>query len=1066
MRTNRQLRKMRTGYLAVAGAGLTLGLSIGGPLDAATIVNIDTTQTGGSLTINPAGELVVSGPTGPTLTLTNAATSAGVQGIVVGTTQSPIGNSGKLVIQGGSSLVNTGSGAAGLYGGDFVTKGCAYIGFNDNSTGFATVTGGGSSWVNSNEMNVGLFGFGSLMIVNGGSVSNVTGGIGVAAQATGTVLVSGTGSTWVNSSALAVGADGNGTLNIEAGGTVTSPNSFIGLNATASGTASVTGAGSSFKTSDQLHVGYSVLGGVGRLSIGTGGLVQTGNLTSVETATSRLNLAAGGTLKTGGLGLFGDSNRLNWTGGTIEITSLNQNLGTGADLGASLTVGSGKSLRLTSTTNGKLSVASTGTLNISGGNVFVRSLSLATDANFQFTNGTLEVAGGSLSLAQSGGLDAYGSAGQNPTLLLTNGATSSGLFALDLGVRPTNEGFDTGGTGSLRVESGAVLTNSLTFASSATIAVSGVGSKWNAGTVVLGLGGNTLMSVESGGSLETTDLNLGIGIGIGIGSTSGSATMNVTGAGSSLNVHGMLRLDGSSFFLGTNIPALAGDGTLNIRNGAQVSANAIQIGDKGNGTLNVQSGATLSIGSGPFYVGVSSGLGMVNIASGAHFSPNGVDLLIGNGTMNVGGVSFSSGQVAISPIGKLSLSGSTYKSGVINVAGTLDISGGSNVESTTPGITPSVIISSGTAAVRDAGTTWTMNDPLYIGNGGSATLTLSNGAHMTHAGGTISAVALGVGAGSSGSATVTGAGSLWSAVEGGFAIGINGFSTLSVENGGAIVCGGTNVLNGTATIVGAGSTWSCSADFLLMRPNSVVSISNGGALSVGGFMAILEAGVGAKINLGPGGTLTTNTLALQGDPSALNWTGGTLKLTGGAPNFVGPTTTDTGLTIPAGGTLTGIGTIGGSVSNAGVVSPGNSLGLITVNGDISGDGDYLMQIASPTSYDQIHATGTVAFDGSVIAIDLLNDSPTPGDAFDLFDFAGTISGTWSFDFSDAALSPNLTWDTSAFATTGIIRVNAPEPASAALALAVGTTHMIRRRKNRRAVCVESRIRCQSRRSCP
>jgi T5SS/PEP-CTERM-associated repeat protein len=313
-------------------------------------------------------------------------------------------------------------------------------------------------------------------------------------------------------------------------------------------------------------------------------------------------------------------------------------------------------------------------------------------------------------------------------------------------------------------------------------------------------------------------------------------------------------------------------------------------------------------------------------------------------------------------------------------------------------------------------------------------------------------VALGVGAGSSGSATVTGAGSLWSAVEAGFAIGIDGFSTLSVENGGAIVCGGTNVLNGTATIVGAGSNFDCSADFLLMRPNSVVSISNGGALSAGRFTAILETGVGAKINLGPGGTLTTNSLALQGDPSALNWTGGTLKLTGGAFNVTGsPTTTDTGLTIPAGGTLMGIGIIGGSVSNAGVVSPGNSPGLITVNGDISGDGDYLMQFASPTSYDQIHATGTLAFDGSVIDVDLLNDLPMPGDSFDLFDFSGTISGTWSFDFSDAALSANLTWDTSVFATTGIIRVNTPEPTTTTLVLLAGASLTTRRRKTGRAV---------------
>jgi hypothetical protein len=80
-------------------------------------------------------------------------------------------------------------------------------------------------------------------------------------------------------------------------------------------------------------------------------------------------------------------------------------------------------------------------------------------------------------------------------------------------------------------------------------------------------------------------------------------------------------------------------------------------------------------------------------------------------------------------------------------------------------------------------------------------------------------------------------------------------------------------------------------------------------------------------------------------------------------------------------------------------------------------------------YNHITFTGTAVLGGALDVVLIWNFDPAPGDSFDLFD--GNTTGTFS-SINLPALDPGLTWNTSEFASDGILLV-VPEPGSGALA---------------------------------
>jgi len=128
------------------------------------------------------------------------------------------------------------------------------------------------------------------------------------------------------------------------------------------------------------------------------------------------------------------------------------------------------------------------------------------------------------------------------------------------------------------------------------------------------------------------------------------------------------------------------------------------------------------------------------------------------------------------------------------------------------------------------------------------------------------------------------------------------------------------------------------------------------------------------------------------------------------------------------GTCSGSGTISGDVNNSGgTISPGNSPGMLAIEGDFTqgDDGTLLIELAG-TEHDVLQVGGEVSLDGTLEVSLVDGFQPAPGDTFDIFDF-GLITG----DFDEIilpALGGSLAWDDSALLAAGSISV-VPEPAS-------------------------------------
>jgi autotransporter-associated beta strand protein len=209
------------------------------------------------------------------------------------------------------------------------------------------------------------------------------------------------------------------------------------------------------------------------------------------------------------------------------------------------------------------------------------------------------------------------------------------------------------------------------------------------------------------------------------------------------------------------------------------------------------------------------------------------------------------------------------------------------------------------------------------------------------------------------------------------------------------------------------------------------SIEGGGTYVLGG--AELETGsrntdttVSGQIvdpqGSNPGGRLTkvgTGTLTLSG----INTYSGLTKVNGGAIAVNGSIAGNA--QVNSGGTLKGTGTIGGTITvNAGgVLAPGASPESLSVGALMMMPGSMIaMEIGGTTpasQYDQLLATGAVAFDGT-LAVSLINGfSPNVGDTFNLFD--GTISG--AFDVLNLpSLTSGRSWSTSQLYTSGVLSV--------------------------------------------
>ncbi|MGZ8325654.1 MAG: autotransporter-associated beta strand repeat-containing protein [Rhodoplanes sp.] len=117
---------------------------------------------------------------------------------------------------------------------------------------------------------------------------------------------------------------------------------------------------------------------------------------------------------------------------------------------------------------------------------------------------------------------------------------------------------------------------------------------------------------------------------------------------------------------------------------------------------------------------------------------------------------------------------------------------------------------------------------------------------------------------------------------------------------------------------------------------------------------------------GTGGAIVkegTGTLTLSG----INTYTGPTTVDAGALVVNGSIATSSGLTVDAGALVGGVGILPSTTIN-GALSPGNSIGTITVNGNLAfGAGSFYLVEISPTAADRTNVTGTATLSGAVLA---------------------------------------------------------------------------------------------------
>lgn len=833
------------------------------------------------------------------------------------------------------------------------------------------------------------------------------------------------GTSAAASGSVDVGQTLTGALTISSGGTLNASGAVhLGVNTGASGTVTVTGAGSSLTESGTLEVGHF-----------GNGVLQVQNSAAVLADDAYVAFRGNGSVTVDG------------AGSSLHLVN-------------DLTVGGA--------TSGALTVSNGGTL-VSGGTVI---------GAFAIGVGSITVTG-----ANSTWTSAFGVVvGENGTggLQVSNGGVVSGAGA-NLGLAATAAGFATvdgagsawkssldvvvgdAGAGGLTVSNGGSVTsfhgiigNQTGSIGSAT--VDGAGSTWAVSQLLtVGSAGTGGLTVSNGGAVSST--------GASVGDLAGSnGTLTVTGAGSTLTSAGV----GNQVLIGNS-----GTGSLQIASGGSVNdafgiignniggagsatvdglgsqwnnTGYLAVGAAGNGSLTISNGGVVIDGAGGFVGSAVGSTGSVAITGTNSTWANAGAIMVGNS---------GTGTVTVSNGGILGSDGGT----VGNFAG-----------------------SSGSVTVTGANSVWHGGSGhVNLGEYGTGSMVVSNGGRVSNAN-----AVLGQFAGSTGTATVDGAGSSWTN-SGSFQVGIGGNGSVTISNGGAVfaadsVMGASHGAIGTVVVTDVGSAFLSSGNIIIGNAGTgSLTVANGGGAAAGGSITI-ASGVGSigALNIGadsasaaaaPG--TTSPSIAFGAGSGSINFNhtsagyaftptvsgagtinqiAGTTILGNNFSAFTGVTNVTGGrlavngslagsIVTVSGGTLGGTGTIGSTIVNGGTLAPGNSIGTLTVQGNLAftSAGHYSVEV-SPSAADLTNVTGTATLGGATV-----NASFGPGSyvakQYMIVSAAGGVSGTFasivntnvptgfasslSYDANDAYLNLSL-----GLAQYGALNVNQQNVANA------------------------------------
>lgn len=647
-----------------------------------------------------------------------------------------------------------------------------------------------------------------------------------------------------------------------------------------------------------------------------------------------------------------------------------------------------------------------------------------------------------------------------------------------------------GGNGATGGGGGAGLGGALFVASQATVTVSNVNLNGNAAVGGNGngsgesgggggMGGNGQGAGGGGGGLGTGANGGGISVagqpGIATGASGGGNGPSTTGGA-----------DGGGGGGGSPGPPGQGSGAGGGVGGANGvpgggSGGAGGYGGGGGGGISGAGGAGgFGGGGGGGFAGGNGGFGGgggagVSAGTGGFGGGNGS----GNPFIGGGGGGGMGGAIFVQDGGTLTLAGTLTVSGGTVTGGT-GAGGGGNGSALGSGV---FLQGNGTLAFAPTvGTTQTLSDVIADqtgsggtgGNAGSWSLaksgagTLILSAANSYSGGTtVTGGLVNFAAGSnfgSGAITLNGGGLQWAT---GNTTDISSRIAALGSSGGTFDTNGNNVsfasaLNGAGglTKTGAGTLTLTAANGYsggttvsggtLQLANAAALPTSGALTMLGGTLALGGTDISVGTLSGTGGTIALGAANLTTDSSsnstiaaAITGTGGVTKLGSGTLSmtgtntYTGATTVSGGVlaingsvagdvTVNAAGTLGGGGTIGGNVVVLGALAPGNSIGTLTINGNLTQTGGrYVVEANAQGQSDRVNVLGTATISGASVQVVAASGSYAASTTYTILNATGGVTGTYAGVTSNFAfLTPSLSYDANNVFLTLLLQNNA------------------------------------------
>ena len=375
-----------------------------------------------------------------------------------------------------------------------------------------------------------------------------------------------------------------------------------------------------------------------------------------------------------------------------------------------------------------------------------------------------------------------------------------------------------------------------------------------------------------------------------------------------------------------------------------------------------------------------------------------------NLTLDLSGVTLNGGTLSIAAGKTLTVDNGAGTTATINTAlagdgglvksgaGTLTLAGNNtNLGSTSFSVSEGTLALSGGAAMDDAsavtvssGATLSLNASETLGSLAGAGSVSLNGFTLSSGGNNASTTFSGVLDGSGGF-TKTGSGTLIlsGSNSGTFSGGttVSGGGTLSVASDANLGSGTLSINNSTLGITGATTI------------DNSIALTNGAKISNTAAVTLSNAisGSGSLYKAGSG------VLALSGTSNY----GGSTTVSAGTLSVTGALNDTSAVSVSSGATLTGSGSVTNLiVSSGGTLSPGNSPGVFTVNGNLQMNAGSTLAVeingvTAGADYDQVIVNGTVSFAGNLMAN--MGYLPGQGDVYTIIDndMADPITGTFS-----------------------------------------------------------------------